>query len=97
MPASVHGCDKRRLGIFSMILACTSQVEEVDLVSKKVSVEASSEKNEMQTEILTAKAKDVPIVVRLKEKNGKVFFDTFFDEGVFRYEFIEKYRNKKFR
>jgi uncharacterized protein YoxC len=46
-------------------------------------------------EILTAEVKDVSLDVRRRIKDNQTYFNVFFEEGVFRGEFVEKYDNQE--
>ena len=80
--------------LYLFLLGCLNE-RESDRVdeSTKTIVEEVDDGNK-ETEVLIAEVKDVSLDVRRKTKDNQTYFNVFFEEGVFRGEFVEKYDNQ---
>ena len=80
--------------LYFLSIACSGNIEEKPLEDienvENIQEEASLEK----TELLTAETKDITFNVFRKLQDNNVFFEVYFEEGIFRPEFVDKYRNQ---
>ena len=80
--------------LYLFLLGCLNEFDQ-DVSSdatEEITEELGTDNEEI--EILTAEAKDVSLDVRRKIKDNQTYFNVFFEEGVFRGEFVEKYDNQ---
>ena len=87
--------------LYFLLIACSGPVDETQLADiengenvENIEHGLQEEVSQEETELLTATKKDIAFNLFRKSQDNKVFFEVYFDEGIFRPEFVDEYRSQ---